>query len=31
MLKYYVSKNYRKAYDSLEQMGLLSDSYAISY
>lgn len=31
MFKYYVSKHYRRTYDELSQLGLLSDSFSISY
>ena len=31
MFKYYVSKHYRRTYDELQKLGLLSDSFSISY
>lgn len=31
MFKYYLSKDYRRAYDDLEKLGLLSDCLAIKY
>jgi hypothetical protein len=31
MFKYYISKDYRRAYDELQKLGLLSDSFTIKY